>query len=60
MPSEGISDCGGLGPENTYILADQSAQAMADKYDRPFILLALASYPVYAVGRTHCIVLLSI
>ena len=61
MPSEGVSDCGGLGPEKTYILADQPAQAVADKYDRPFILLALASYPVYAVPRTtHCILLLTI
>jgi hypothetical protein len=50
----------GQDPEKTHIFADQTPQAMADKYDRPFILLALASYPVYAAARTHRIVLLSI
>jgi hypothetical protein len=60
MPSEEISDCGSLGPEKTYILADQPTQAVADKYDRPFILLALASTLVYTAARTHRIILLSI
>ena len=50
----------GRDPEKMYIFADQTPQAVADKYDRPFILLALALYPVYTAARTYCIVLLSI
>ncbi len=60
MPIERINYRRGLGPEMTYILADQAPQAVTNKYDRPFILFALASYPVYRAARTYRIVFLSI
>jgi hypothetical protein len=60
MPIERVSYCRGLDSEKTYILANQAPQAMADKYDGPFILLALALYPVCTAAYAHRIVLLSI
>ncbi len=42
---EGISYWLGLDPKKTHIFADESTQAVADEYDRLFMLLALAVVP---------------